>query len=377
MLKYYITSNKYSVKERQTKGGKVYDVVFRVHTIDGTVKQKNLCGYRTRSAAKQGYLDFVRDECEIVNKSAIAAKKEANTGRNELTIREYTDIYLASLKNQNKESSIHDKYNIYAHTILPMIGDERPSDLTVERLYRWQDDLWSRTSPKGKPYAYRTLTNIRKNLNALLAFISARYGVPNNLPKVKTPRNIQARPEMTIWTREQFDRFLSVVDDPRLRCLFAVLFFTGRRKGEVLALQASDVGADAIRFDKTYSRKTLDGSPYRITAMKNRNSGSSPICAPLRAEIERYGGEAPFFFGGAAPIHENTVAHSFEKYIALSGLPRIRIHDLRHSFVSMLIHLGANYTVVADLIGDDPAQIVQTYGHMYQEDKIAIIARIV
>lgn len=60
----------------------------------------------------------------------------------------------------------------------------------------------------------------------------------------------------------------------------------------------------------------------------------------------------------------------------MAGVKRIRVHDLRHSFVSMLIHLGANYTVVADLISDTPEQVTKTYGHMYDEDKLSIISRL-
>lgn len=42
----------------------------------------------------------------------------------------------------------------------------------------------------------------------------------------------------------------------------------------------------------------------------------------------------------------------------------------------MLIHLGANFMVVADLIGDTVEQVTKTYGHLYQEDKLSIIAKI-
>ncbi len=86
--------------------------------------------------------------------------------------------------------------------------------------------------------------------------------------------------------------------------------------------------------------------------------------------------QKPFYFGGNAPIHENTIAHAFDRYIEKSGVKRIRIHDLRHSFVSMCIHLGASVYVVADLIGDTVAQVFKTYGHLYDEDKQEIISRI-
>ena len=63
-------------------------------------------------------------------------------------------------------------------------------------------------------------------------------------------------------------------------------------------------------------------------------------------------------------------------YIKKSGVKQIRIHDLRHSFVSMIIHMGANILLVADLIGDTVEQVTKTYGHLYEHDKISIIKSI-
>ena len=61
-MKFYITSNKYSLQERKLKDGKkVYDVAFRYITIDGQQKQKRLCGFETRKLANQGYLEFVQE----------------------------------------------------------------------------------------------------------------------------------------------------------------------------------------------------------------------------------------------------------------------------------------------------------------------------
>ena len=59
MAEYYISSNKYSLHERQTKRGKVYDVIFRIITLDGIEQQKWLSGFTTKALAKQAYVDFV------------------------------------------------------------------------------------------------------------------------------------------------------------------------------------------------------------------------------------------------------------------------------------------------------------------------------
>ena len=72
---YYISSNKYSLHERQTKRGRVYDVVFRIITLDGDEKQKKLSGFTTKALAKQAYVDFVTSKCELVKNNPIKKKK--------------------------------------------------------------------------------------------------------------------------------------------------------------------------------------------------------------------------------------------------------------------------------------------------------------
>lgn len=372
MEQYYISSTKYNIQERQTqKNGKVFDIYFYVITLDGDKKQKKLTGFKTKTAAKESYADFVTKHCTLTK---VAPKKAAETSSGIPTVSELIPQYLSILKGQNKESSIYDKIKIYESKIVPTLGSCKITELTKERLFEWQDQLWAMENPDtNELYSYEYLCKIRGALSAFLSWCYDRKGYPNNLKLVKKPRARAAKTEMKFWSREEFDQFIECVDDPRYRMMFTISFFTGRRKGEVLALTPSDVRSDSILFNKTYTRKTLDGTPYKITTSKNERIGYTPICPAMRQAVAQYQGEAPFFFGGKEPIHENTLTHAFEKYMKKAGVKRIRYHDLRHSFVSMLIHNGANFLVVADLIGDTVEQVIKTYGHLYDSDKIKVI----
>jgi site-specific recombinase XerD len=85
---------------------------------------------------------------------------------------------------------------------------------------------------------------------------------------------------------------------------------------------------------------------------------------------------AKFYFGGKEPLAPTTVDRYFKKYTNAAGLPEIRLHDLRHSFVSLLIHNGANYNIIADLISDTVEMVMKTYSHFYIEDKMQVLALI-
>lgn len=371
---FYISSTKYSLQERQTKKhGKVYDVIFRIICEDGTEKQKKLSGFPTKTSAKQAYTDFVTQYCEVDKN--IRKKKKNTTDVH--TVGELLELYVNSLQNQNKDSSIYDKTAVYRLFVLPKYRNSKITDLTKQELYRWQDELWATKNPKTNDYySYKYLSKIRSHFQAFLQWCESRYSYPNNLAGMQKPKRRTQKTQMQIWTREEFEQFLSVVDEPLYHCLFTLLFFTGRRKGEIFALTPDDVKANTINFNKSVTRKTIDGSPYKVTGTKADKSQLIPICDTVKNELSHYKGDAPFFFGGDVPIAENTLRRVFNSYCERAGVKHIRIHDLRHSFVSMLIHLGANFMVIADLIGDTVEQVTKTYGHMYESDKMEIISRL-
>lgn len=382
MSEYYIASTKCSIQNRETKKhGKVYDVYFRILDKDTLIpKQKKLTGYSSKALAKQAHLEFIQNYCEPIPSTLKGQAKDPK--KRDLTVGELIPEYLASLSNQNKDSSIYDKTNIYNLFVLPKYQNTKVVDLTKEELYRWQDHLWTLKNPRTKAhYSYSYLSKVRSHFGAFLKWCESRYEYKNFMPSIDKPKKRSKKTQMKIWTEEQFERFIDAVDDPTYRSLFTLMFFTGRRKGELFALTPEDVNLTGtqptINFEKSLTRKTLDGSPYRITSTKADKEQCVPICTRAADALRTYDTwGTPFLFGGEKPLAENTVTRYFQRYCRKAELEPIRIHDLRHSFVSMLIHHGANYMVVADLISDTPEQVLKTYAHMYDSDKVEIINRL-
>ena len=372
---FYISSTKYSLQERMTRRGKVYDVVFRIVTLDGYEKQKKLSGFSSKTLAKQGYTDFITQRCELVKNNPIK-KKDPN--KQELLVGDLIREYLATLSNQNKASSVYGKQKIFKKFVLPYFEKTKAKDLTKEVLYRWQDSLWQTRNPRtGTFYTHKYLSNIRAFFFTFLGWCESRYGIRNSLSEVVKPKSRAPKTKMQIWTREDFEKFITVVNDPMYHAFFTLLFFTGRRKGEVLALTPTDIKPTSIVFDKSVPRKPFDGTPFAVTSTKAEQVQETPVCRIIQEELKVYKGESPFFFGGEKPIADNTLRRAFRSYCEKAGMQPIRIHDLRHSFVSMLIHLGANFMVVAELIGDTVEQVIKTYGHFYESDKRKVIDKII
>lgn len=376
MTDYFIFSNKYNYQQKiLANGTRSFDVVFRVVTLDGKIKQKRLSGFSSKKEADRGYLEFVTKYCTLASPDIIVKKKEKSAEVHDYTLDEMFAKYLVSSGSDNKNSTLYSKKEVYDKYIRSSIGSCKLSDLSAERLRRWQDDLLSLTKPDGEHYSYNYILRIRITLGGTLNYAESRFGIPNRFRAVKPPKRRAPKTVMQIWTKEQFETVNACCDDPRYRLLLAVLFYTGRRKGEVLALHDTDFKSDRIVFDKTYSRKTSNAESYSITNTKNEKKATSLICAPLRKYLDEIHPQHPFAFGGKRPVSENALLYAFRKACSAAGVDPIRIHDLRHSFVSRCIHLGANMTVVADLIGDTVEQVMNTYGHLYEADKQDVLAK--
>ena len=375
--RYYITSHDHSIRQRISKQkGKVYDLVFRVITIDGDIKQKWLRGYKTKALAEAAYMQFVQDCCTFTISNP---KKKKDKAKEVLLVGDLIRQYLATLGNQNKQSVIYDKENIFKLFILSKYDKTPIDELTKEELTIWQDDLWATKNAKtGKYFAHRYLTKIRGYFSVFLTWVEERYEYTNHFKKIKVPQRRQPKVEMKFWTREQFASFLAVVDNDTYRALFTFLFYTGRRKGEVFALSPGDVKKDTVRFDKSVNRRTFRTGTWEITSTKEEKTCTIPVCNPVQEVIAWYKPPkgAKFYFGGNEPLAPTTVDRYFKKYTKSAGLPEIRLHDLRHSFVSMLIHKGANYNIIADLISDTVEMVMKTYSHFYIEDKMQVLALI-
>ena len=378
MADYYISSTKYSIQTRQTKkNGTVYDVVFRIIEKDGTEKQKKLSGFANKTKAKQAYTSFVTERCELVKNNPLKKKKP---DKEKLLVGDLYLSYIASQKGQIKDSTAYDRSKTFNKYVMPVFGSWDIKSITPADLYKWQDGLLAMKNPKtGKFYSDARIEATRHCFNVFLNWCEDRYKIPNPLKNVKAPKKRSQQRIMNVWKREEFERFISVVDDPTYHLLFTLLFFTGRRRGEVLALSPDDINMEkgVIRFNKAMSRKSLAGGAiWQVSSTKANKSAEIPMCTPVKKELERYTPAGAFLIGGDRPIPANTIDKRFSRYVKQSGVPKIRLHDLRHSYVSMLIHLGANVAVVADLISDTQEQVMETYSHFYEEDKAQVLSRI-
>lgn len=109
MEKYYISSSKYTIESRETKkNGVLYDIRFRVMETDTyRIVHKRLSGYKTKTAAREAYMDFVTKNCTLLKNADAVLKPDKQ--KEDPRIADLFSVYTTAIASQNKPGSIVDK----------------------------------------------------------------------------------------------------------------------------------------------------------------------------------------------------------------------------------------------------------------------------
>lgn len=200
-------------------------------------------------------------------------------------------------------------------------------------------------------------------------------------------------PEMTVWTPAELAAFLRHVADRHHGRAFHVAAMTGLRRGELCGLRWSDVALDT---GVVTVRQTVTAPGYRVTVGPVKTSRSrraidvdagtvSVLRAQRTAQLEErmlMGGgytDQGFVFAmpDGRPWHPDTITQAFDRLVGTSGLPRIRLHDLRHTHASHALAAGVNAKVVSERLGHSSVSFtLDTYGHVLPGQQSAAAAAV-
>lgn len=286
------------------------------------------------------------------------------------------------MKPRLKENTWNTKAHIIETKIIPYLGDLKISEATPADVLRWQNDIQGLTDGSGQPYSPTYLRTICNQLSAIFNHAIRYYGLSNN-PLLRTGKigSKKSPVEMQFWTRGEYLAFRrKVMDKPLLFLAFEVLYWTGIREGELLALTPKDFNFEksVISINKSYQRiKGRDVITSPKTPKSNRLITASPF---LMDEIKEH------IEVNHIPSNEHIfrltktfLYHEMRRGCALAGTKVIRIHDLRHSHVSLLIELGYSVSAIAEQMGHEGMDITLNYVHLFpnkQADMAADLERL-
>ena len=179
--------------------------------------------------------------------------------------------------------------------------------------------------------------------------------------------------KLNFWTRGEYDRFIDTFEkEDKYYIIFEILFWTGCRIGELLALTSQDIDLDLnkIYISKTYYR--LNGEDIVTSPKTEQSIRTIDIPQFLKEEIKGYISRLYKWESNQRifPIIAESVQHKMKRHIAKAGVKRIRVHDLRHSHVAYLIHEGVQPLIIKERLGHRDIKItLNTYGHLYPSEQ--------
>ncbi|WP_238548734.1 site-specific integrase [Bifidobacterium magnum] len=155
--------------------------------------------------------------------------------------------------------------------------------------------------------------------------------------------------------------------EPLYFAIFEILYWTGIREGELLALSPDsfDWKRNTMRIDKSYQRL---GSKDVITDPKTPKSiRTIKLSKFLAEEIKDYLSRHPKIGSNDRmfKVSKHQLAKAMTRGCNESGVKRIRIHDLRHSHVSLLINMSFTALAIADRMGHEATDITFKYAHLF------------
>ena len=207
-----------------------------------------------------------------------------------------------------------------------------------------------------------------------------------------------ARPKMKVWSPEQLRAFVEFTRNDRLAAAWLLLVTTGMRRGEVLGLAWENVDFINARLAVVQSLKVVNYHDVRLvqpkTAKGRRSIALDPTTiAALQAhrvpqlEERLQWGEAwapsdlVFTRENGMTIHPQRMTSWFEQSARDAALPKIRLHDLRHSYATAALAAGVPAKVISERLGHASVMItLDTYSHILpsmQEDAANSVAKLI
>ncbi|WP_368400707.1 tyrosine-type recombinase/integrase [Streptococcus anginosus] len=286
--------------------------------------------------------------------------------------------------NHRKASYINtqdNNYNKHIKDYFSMV--DNVGKLTYEDIYQFREHLRQKVAKNSdKPLSTNTINKIMILLKKIFD-VGLRKGYYANNPVKLLKKLPIERTRMQFWTVKEFQQFLTLfeTEEYNIRLLFTVLFFTGLRLGEALALtwQDIDLSNNTIHITKSvYVNKGISHiSTTKTKAGTRRIIINKKLCQELKhwqkqqkQLLEEFATDTTslqVFQSSPITITKNAIEKQYKKILERdNSLKKIRIHDFRHSHASLLINQGEDYLVVKERLGHASiTTTIDTYSHLY------------
>ena len=252
--------------------------------------------------------------------------------------------------------------------IVPYFENRKIAEIEPKDIIAWQNELLAYRDEKGASYSTTYLKTIHGQLSAIFNHAVRYYHLPCNPAQKAGTMGTEEHKEMSFWTKEEYLKFAEeMMDKPVSYYAFEMLYWCGIREGELLALTPADFDFErqTLTINKSYQR--LKGRDVITSPKTSKSNRTIKMPKFLCEEMEEY---LNSLYGIQTnerifQISKSYLHHEMDRGAKAAGVKRIRIHDLRHSAISLLIEMGFSALAIAERVGHESIDITYRYAHLF------------
>ena len=353
---------------------------------DGRWEGRYTAGHdpETGKAIYKNVLGRTKTETAEKLKAAIGAsmevddtKKPDDTKRENYTVSEWPEVWLEDWARMSLRPSTYQTYKGFMNNhIGPRIGKtplEKLTSLELQKLYKKLltsgriDRVESKHQAKG--LSPKTVRNIHQIIASAMKLAKEQKIIATDptegcaLPKLE-------HKEMKTLPIEQLTSFLWEAKDSGVFEMYYVELATGLRRGELLGLKWEDIDFEHgnLRVKRQVAR--INGEVVEAPLKTKNAYRTLPLAEDTIQVLKQQRnktGSSPWVFPSptSGPISPDSVLHMLHRVLKRAGLPKVRFHDLRHTFATLAIQNGVDIKTVSGMLGHFSAGFtLDTYAHV-------------
>ncbi|PIM93106.1 site-specific integrase [Fusobacterium animalis] len=270
----------------------------------------------------------------------------------EMTFKSLYSLYHSDMESRIKKTTMETKEYIVNTKLLPFFEKMKVKDIKPIHIRKWQTDLLK------MEYSKTYLKTIYNQLTAIFNYAIRFHNLDKNPCHIAGSIGKKDADEMQILSLQEFNKMIDCVTDKENKFFYIILFWTGMRKGELLALTYEDVDFEnkTIMINKNFQivkkeRLITDPKTPRGRRVIAVNDIVLNCIEDLWSTSYKPNKTDKIFY-----LSKDSLKRQLDTACKKAGVPRIRVHDLRHSHASYLLSNGVNIVILSRRLGHEKVQ---------------------
>lgn len=286
----------------------------------------------------------------------------------------YNDYLMYARKKQKNQSFTTTKYKFDSH-VLPFFENMYLEDITSKIILEWEDYILAKNFSNNQNRSiYYVLSGFFEYCRLFHQFDK---GILTNVGCFKKKYEEK---KYDFYNLKEFKAFIKCVDDPIYKQFFNLLFFTGMRPGEAMALKFKDLNNGYINVSKTmnsHGKRDL-GTPKTFSSNRDIKIDKvleRDLLALKRVYEREYTFDDDLFlFGGVKPLSPSTINRKKLNACEKANIRPITLHQFRHSHATLLLQEGIMINEVSRRLGHSKTSTtLDVYSHTDKQQEKRVI----